>query len=200
MSLLDPFGDRRVWRRARTLADLGALTAAWLEGAIASHPGYLGRPDPETDELVPALAAVNRAGLVTICSQPGTVDYDDPGEIWSQRAAVDALADERTAHRVRTKAERAGLIVIDHGPARRWRCDYTRATLVTTCAAAPVTDFGAHLSRRLLRRRVFAACHGKALSAIYSARQVTVIDPDWGRNDRLWPLLVDAARGSGRCG
>ena len=30
--------DRRAWEAARTLADLGELTAQWLEGAIARSP------------------------------------------------------------------------------------------------------------------------------------------------------------------
>ncbi|GGZ19658.1 DUF6919 domain-containing protein [Streptomyces nitrosporeus] len=31
--------DRRRWRSARTVADLGELMALWLEGEIASRPG-----------------------------------------------------------------------------------------------------------------------------------------------------------------
>ncbi len=33
--------DRRAWKQARTLAELGELTARWLEGDIASQPGYM---------------------------------------------------------------------------------------------------------------------------------------------------------------
>ncbi|MGW1620979.1 DUF6919 domain-containing protein, partial [Streptomyces sp. NPDC002172] len=31
--------DRRRWRSARTISDLGELMALWLEGTIASRPG-----------------------------------------------------------------------------------------------------------------------------------------------------------------
>ncbi len=31
--------DRKAWRSARTLADLGELTARWIEGDLGEHPG-----------------------------------------------------------------------------------------------------------------------------------------------------------------
>ncbi len=64
--------DRRAWEAARTLDDLGELTARWLEGTIASQPGYEPGcgPDPETAALIPVVARCNRAGYVTCGSQP----------------------------------------------------------------------------------------------------------------------------------
>ncbi|ASR39866.1 hypothetical protein BAY61_31770 (plasmid) [Prauserella marina] len=66
--------DAERWYAARSLTDLGQLTAAWLEGELESQPGYVpgNGPDEETNELVPILAAVNRAGYLTMCSQPAT--------------------------------------------------------------------------------------------------------------------------------
>lgn len=32
--------DLTAWRQARSLPELGELTALWLEGAITSQPGY----------------------------------------------------------------------------------------------------------------------------------------------------------------
>jgi hypothetical protein len=57
--------DAALWRTARTLADLGKLTARWLEGEITTTPSHLGPPDSETTDLIPTLAAANRAGFVT---------------------------------------------------------------------------------------------------------------------------------------
>jgi hypothetical protein len=71
--------DEALWRSARTLADLGELTARWIEGAIASQPGYFGAADLESDDLVPVLAAVNRAGFRTDTSQPGELPVLDGG-------------------------------------------------------------------------------------------------------------------------
>ena len=47
--------DRKLWAQTRTLADLGELTAQWLEGRIASVPGYCGSPADETASLAPVL-------------------------------------------------------------------------------------------------------------------------------------------------
>ena len=65
--------DRKRWASARTPADVGELTAQWLEGRIASQPGYAPGcgPDPETADLTGVLAACNRAGFITDTSQPG---------------------------------------------------------------------------------------------------------------------------------
>jgi len=62
-----PRSAARAWSSARTLTDLGELTAQWLEGSLATLAGgaYRGGPDEETGPLVPVLAALNRAGYVT---------------------------------------------------------------------------------------------------------------------------------------
>jgi len=85
--------DRRRWRSARTVSDLGELMALWLEGKIASRPGYQPRygPEDETAHLVPTLAALCRAGYVTTQSQPGLVGTGTDGLWWEQRAAVELV-------------------------------------------------------------------------------------------------------------
>lgn len=99
--------DERRWHEALSLADLGELTAQWLEGAIWS-PWYGGsEPDPETGPLVPLLAQMNRAGYVTDFSQPGEVDAD-----WAQRAAVTGYCDADNAERLAALSLRTELIVI----------------------------------------------------------------------------------------
>src|SRR5260370_13737574 len=89
---------------ARPLADLGELTALWLEGKIRSQPCYADPdpgeewgPDPETRDIVPVLAAANRAGYFTDTSQPGeppAIGYN--GEMWVQRAGVTGYASTET--------------------------------------------------------------------------------------------------------
>ncbi|GAA3372255.1 hypothetical protein GCM10017744_103040 [Streptomyces antimycoticus] len=41
--------DRRRWKSARTVLDLGWLMARWLEGEIASRPGYQPRFGPDKE-------------------------------------------------------------------------------------------------------------------------------------------------------
>ncbi|MFI5068205.1 MAG: DUF6919 domain-containing protein, partial [Streptosporangiales bacterium] len=112
--------DRKRWASARTLADLGALAALWLEEGIMSQPGYAAGcgPDEETRPLVPVLAACNRAGFVTNCSQPG---YWGDGT-WDQRAAVEGFATPEVLGRILRETDGTGLIVTAQR-ASRWCTD-----------------------------------------------------------------------------
>jgi len=66
------------WLSARTLADVGELTALFLEGHLQQTPTHMGSPDTETIALIPVLAACNRTGFVTHQSQPGTPHDEAP--------------------------------------------------------------------------------------------------------------------------
>ncbi|MFC5888134.1 DUF6919 domain-containing protein [Kitasatospora aburaviensis] len=82
--------DQMAWRSAATLAELGNLTAHWLEGTRRSRPGYVPGygPDPETTDtpgLVRALALANRPGYVTDAGQPGIDGPDRRQDWWAQR-------------------------------------------------------------------------------------------------------------------
>lgn len=181
------------WKSARTLADLGNLTARWLEGELPDVPGYDGPPDEETLPLVPVLATLNRAGYVTICSQPGETGPGYDGALWEQRAAVEGFADDTLVLRLIIAAAAAGLAVIHHNPARRAR-RWTRCGQmlpVTRRNGKDYTWFGAHPSRLNLSDdwTGYGSCHPDAVDAVLNAWQVTVIDPEWGRNDLLWEVL-----------
>ncbi|MFF7986999.1 DUF6919 domain-containing protein [Streptomyces sp. NPDC007901] len=141
--------DRRRWRSARTISDLGELMALWLEGKIASRPGYQPRygPDDETAHLVPTLAALCRAGYVTTCSQPGLVGTGADGLWWEQRAAVElVVTDPKLFHRLVDAAYAAGLIVRinDYRPGGGAQ---EQPVVVTTRDGEAVTAFGGRISR-----------------------------------------------------
>ncbi|MEV5774263.1 hypothetical protein AB0L49_23885 [Streptomyces antimycoticus] len=200
--------DRRLWRSAQTLHDLGQRVALWLTGAIASQPGYTPNygPDPETEYLVPVLARINELGYVTDCSQPG-ISGADGDDHWEQRAAVSGLVDNPALlRRLVDAAEEAGLLVICHdvtpGP-------HPDGVAVTKVNGEDCTWFGGHVlvqdlrtiwPERIIGRRAFAR--------VAEAWQVTIIDPQYGRDDVLWealwevirqerPALADAAGGTG---
>jgi hypothetical protein len=181
--------DRAAWRQAQTLADVGELTARWLEGELGSQPGYSSPVDVDENDvpgLTADLAALNRAGIVTTGSQAG---YDGPGydgAHWQQRAAVSVLADEATAANLREQfADRDGVVVQDRTSVNLpWRPD--RLT-VTTRDGYPMTDFG---TREPTADR--AAASPGAADAIRNAEQLVIYDEEWGRNDRLWPALREA--------
>jgi hypothetical protein len=188
------------WQSARTLADLGQLTARWLQGDLATVPGYCGPPAYETLGLVSALAGLNRAGYVTCSSQPGTAGRGY-GSWWEQRAAVEGLASAELAAQITAAARRAGLLVVARDPARlpRWRVRHDGEVAVTRCDGEPCTWFGAHVPRRDLRDGWvgYGVCHPAAVAAVCGAWQVTVADPQWGRPGLLWPVLADAVSGGG---
>jgi Domain of unknown function (DUF6919) len=191
------------WKSARTLADLGELTARWLEGTIPAVPGYIGEPDPETEELVPVLAKLNRAGFVTTCSQPAFDGTGYDGAHWQQCAAIEGFTDSpELVMRIRRgiRAWPYGLKVIAHDPATlpRWRFRWDRETAATWRDGEEYTWFGAQICRRYIRGPLFGGglCSRQGLDAFCSAWQVTVIDPEPGRPDVLWRTLEWAAAGS----
>jgi hypothetical protein len=184
--------DRKLWAQTRTLADIGELTAQWLEGSIASVPGYCGGPAEETASLVPVLAAVNRAGFVTDQSQPG-----GSGDGWEQRAAVSGFADDATLDALTRAARKApdGLVLLAC-EAARFRLDYRSALPVTRSGGRDFTWFGAALPRRHLRDSWigYGECGREAVKAVCNAWQVTLVDTEWGREySPLWAVLADFA-------
>jgi hypothetical protein len=183
--------DRKLWAQTRTLADLGELTAQWLEGRIASVPGYCGGPAEETASLVPVLAAANRAGFVTDSSQPG-----ESGDGWEQRAAVQGFARDETLERLGEACAACPEIVVIVNRAPRFRIRYKTATPVTRSGGRDYTWFGASLSRRHLSDSWtgYGECGDEAVDAICGAWQVTLVDTGWGREDSpLWAALADFA-------
>ncbi|WP_438817714.1 DUF6919 domain-containing protein, partial [Streptomyces clavuligerus] len=111
--------DRARWATARTMTDLGHLTADWLEGTLRHHPAYRGTgPNPRTSPVVPVLARLNRTGLVTANSQPG----HSPTRRWNrtvrtQRAAVDGwTTDQALLHALTRTAQAHDLHLILNPP------------------------------------------------------------------------------------
>ncbi|MFJ4866159.1 DUF6919 domain-containing protein [Streptomyces sp. NPDC088748] len=185
--------DRTLWRSAETLQDLGDRMVLWLTGAIASAPGLIPRygPDPETERLVPTLAGLNRAGLVTTVSQPGLDERDATGH-WRQRAGVSGFVDDITLlRRLVAAADEAGLRVALHTTVAAGPCP--DGFVVTTLDGEPFTAFGAHEEGEALqstwpRRLIGPGAH----AAVVRAAQLTIVDPEYGRDDLLWPVLARA--------
>lgn len=184
--------ERRLWRQAKTLADVGELTAQWLEGKISSQPGYAPGcgPDEETLPYVRTLAKACRAGYVTYGSQPGDDGPGYDGARWRQRAAVEGFADDAAYKWLRAAAERRGLLVIAHEGAGRFMGRKDSLTVTESLGRAH-TRFGTRLSRTHIRDgwTGYGVCSRNAVEALCTAWQVTIIDRDWNRNDRLWPIL-----------
>lgn len=170
----------RHWKDAKTVADLGQLMADWLEGRIPRRPGYGDtRPDPETNELIPVLAACNRAGFITDSSQPG---FDGPGfdgAHWRQRAAVTGfVADRALLARLASEARAAGLQIVTDG----------RPVVAVERNGESRLAFGDKI-RRGYMRTIWGGIGRDALREVSAAQQIAIIDPVWGESDRLWQML-----------
>lgn len=183
--------DRRRWRSARTITDLGELMAAWLEGKIASRPGYAPRygPDDETAHLVPTLAALCRAGYVTTCSQPGFAGTGFDGLWWEQRAAVELVVTDPTLlHRLVDAASTAGLLIRinDHHPDGGVQ---DQPVVVTTRDSEPVTAFGGRISHADMSIQ-WPGLDSGLYREVSTGTYVSIIAPDYGSaGERLWGTL-----------
>jgi hypothetical protein len=184
--------DRRRWAAARTLAELGELTAQWLEGSVASQPGYYGPVDVDEQDapgMTAVLVRLNRAGLVSNCSQAGHDGLDDAGAHWRQLAAVTGFAEQTTVDQLTTAltGTRYQTIVWPCASGMRNR---GRGIVVTSADGRPVTRFGDQIGRYVIANEIYDGCHQDAIAAVCAALQVTLYDPQPGAND-LWPTLAE---------
>jgi hypothetical protein len=173
--------DRKQWKSAATMADLGELVVAWLHGEIQQTPGHLGPPDPETIPLVPALTAANRATFITNQSQQAGGDSEEscyrcaPWE-----AFVEGFAADITLERLRSMAASAGLGI--GACRRREHCNH-RQMGWGRCPWRECVGF-------------WSDCCPAVAGELEAAWYVGIYDPEPGRNDRLWPALRTLTRTS----
>ncbi|MEW2153188.1 DUF6919 domain-containing protein [Streptomyces albidoflavus] len=194
--------DRRTWRAARTVTDLGALMARWLEGDIKSRPGYEARwgPDAETTPLVPTLAALCRAGYITTGSQPGLTNLGANAGWWEQHAWIDLVVTDR-ALLDRLVATVDGVMLVrvhDHhrgAPA----ANAGPPVVATTCDGEPRMEVGAR-TRAIDMPRLWPGLHRDLYEEITHGWYVTVVAPTAGSGgDRLlWDLLDEVSSGRER--
>ncbi|MCX4792636.1 hypothetical protein OG369_43455 [Streptomyces sp. NBC_01221] len=182
--------DRRRWTSARTVADLGELMALWLEGEIASRPGYAARysPDEETEHLVPSLAALCRAGYITTCSQPGFAGTGANGLWWEQRAAVElVVTDPELLHRLVDAATGAGMFVRVNDHRRGGVQD--EPVIATTCDGEPITAFGGRISRADMAVQ-WPELNRHLYDQVAHGTYVSIVAPEYGSaGERLWGVL-----------
>jgi hypothetical protein len=180
--------DKKRWKNARTFRDIAELVALWLEGELSSWPGYQPRygPDDETQPWTGVLAAANRAGYLTIGSQPGFSGEGFDGKLCQQRAAVEGfIADHALLLGLIDAAEKAGIDVRLHSLLDAWGSD---AITVTTRDLEPNTEFGTALSVVDLRF-MWRGCSPEAVDAIAGTHHVTITDREYGPHTRLWNVL-----------
>ncbi|MFJ7213734.1 DUF6919 domain-containing protein [Amycolatopsis sp. NPDC098790] len=188
MTELDEHGrnlaERQLWLNAEDLAGIGGLMARWLEGNLSYQPAYYGSaPDEETAELVPVLAALNRAGFVTEFSQPGIQLTNGS----AQRAAVGGFCDDAMLLNLKVATFGTDLVML------RFASGDTGegSVVVTLDEREEYTFLGRTEGPDDLEHGYGEDLSPAGLTALIDAWQIHLFDPVWGRNDLLWPLLTD---------
>lgn len=188
-------GPQPTWRDARCFADLLALARGFLEGRRGDFPGWGGRDlDEESDALLGPLLAANRAGLLTVASQPGRpFSGGHDGRAWGGRAFVGGFAGASVVSRLEEAAARAGLEVRAEGPGPSgpeveeppsWR----RPVGLRDGTPYLVLGGGA----RALELEIFEDQVGEgAFTELAERSFLWALDPVWGRRSAL-PALLDA--------
>ena len=179
------------WEEATSLADLGHLTAAWLQGRLEEHPCCAGGPEGETSAIVDVLIALNQGGFVTTFSQPAE-PIDETGS--GQRAAVAGYANEPLARAFASLTLSSELLVFAYEPNAAGGYHVP----ISTQDHHPYTWCGLPEGPEELEQ--FASLlRPEAVRALRDAWQVVAIDLKWGRSRLLWRELVRVTR-AGRNG
>jgi hypothetical protein len=193
------------WAGARTLLEVGELTAQWLEGRIPKSPWYGGEPDPETTEVVPVLAALNRIGFVTTESQPGK----DPSEGYAQRAEVSGYVSRELADHLEAATCMTDLVFMKL-PATDVRASIpitietqgVASDFRTRSPVSPAYSFAGSSSSIEELRFLYSegpadlgypSLSDEAIAVMADSARVTLIDPVWGRRELLWTVLGEVA-------
>jgi hypothetical protein len=186
--------ERKLWRSARTLDDLGQLMARWLEGDLRHRPGYYGTTDLDTPRLTKVCAELCRAGFVTDSSQEGG-EWLIQGRSVHQRAGIGGFADDDALDALRQIGRQHAFVVSAHR--RPSLTGLRRRIPVTAENWQACTWFGGQIE----------TCHyeigwsgisDEAYWAVLWSWHVAIIDPEWGRRGLLVAALAGqlATRGA----
>ena len=170
-----------LFKEAKTFKDLCEINAQFVEG-----PDNL---QSESKPLIPYLAALNRAGLLTTCSQPG----EDRGHS-KQRAFVDGLASKEVALRIERLSLCSDLYIMTAEPGHYKGCMMP----VTIDEFRPHSwsgeaslDEDTGIFTDVLQLQEQEGCSESVMRELLEAWEVQVIDLCWGRTDYLWNVLAN---------
>jgi hypothetical protein len=161
--------------------DLAELVVTWLNGDLQETPGHGAPPDPETIPLVPALTVINRGGFITDNSQ--LAETRDDGRAWN--TWVSGFATDATLARLHRAVRGTPLTMTAcrgklHECGRTGFFTFNRRLNLWPCP-----------SREVLGNWSGACPH---VTELDDAWYVQVEDPQPGRNDLMWPALVNALK------
>lgn len=168
------------WAKAQSFADLLGLTARFLAGEPIGFPGWaVSETDEESDSFTPTLLAANAAGLLSVASQPGApFGPGHDGWTWGGRAFIGGFARADDAAVIQLRGAKAGLWVRDlsigegHGITAGLR-DGTPYLILGHDAPGQELE--------IFQDEIGPA----ALVELKQTHFLWVVDPVWGRRERL---------------
>lgn len=165
------------WQLAGSLSELQELTARFIEGRLRAHPGYLAATvDAETEGIAADLAAINRGGLLTDCSQPGMTDGT-----WVQRAWVSGYCTEAEVDALLAGCLATDLLVLALPPG-----NFEGPRVCITRDGAAQHSWAGLFEDPVHEYEPALAELEEELADLWC---VDIMDPVWGRNDLLWPTV-----------
>lgn len=174
-----------LWKNAKTLSEIGELTARWVEGTLPSHPYYDGNPDKETESIQKYLINFNLNGLITTFSQPAE-SLNEKG--YAQRAALEGFAEENTAKNIAALGLYTDLLMLVYPPGIKWGYQIP----ITLEEFRPFTWVGHSGGFEEDLGPFTEYCSKEVMEVLMTAWKVVVIDLQWGREDHLWQLVNTA--------
>jgi hypothetical protein len=177
------------WQQASSFQELCELMACFIEGTCKYRPGYGGETlDEESEPLIDYLAALNRAGFLTDCSQPGL----DAGPS-KQRAFVTGFASEAVAAHIEKLSVTTDLYVAVSRPSSINGCLMpVTIDVFKACTWAGDTAIDDEKGYFIELEHFEADCGPLAFQKLRQACYLSVIDLCWGRKDYLWNELAKA--------
>lgn len=166
------------WALARNFDDLAQATIDFL--VDPEQPGYLDSP-----VILSRLVQLNRMGLVTTASQPGQIDED--GGAW--RAYFAGLCLGHTAKAIVEFLARTDLVTVLFLPG-----DKSEALIPVSVHEDGSDDGGGWLGNVDVGWEVDRYRNGNPELDEHLDQTcfIQVFDPVWGRDEALWPTLVEA--------
>ena len=181
--------DRAAWRAACSFGELCELAARFVEGRSSFFPGWLASTmDEESDAIAAELAALNRAGFLTVASQPAAGPHEGhDGRTWRRRAFVLGFCRAETAARVAERCVSRGLAVATFPLGSE-----EPGTPEPVGMRGDEAYLFAGASARKTELELFAPwISEEARAELARASYVSVHDPVWGREDALWEALSE---------
>lgn len=179
--------DAEPWKHLDHIKGARELTALWLEGKSTFYPDWLNPTPAEETKLITAeLVALNRAGLWTTGSQPG---IHEGSEGLRQRNYVTGYVHLDVAYSLNTLLLHTDLVNFFGNGEERFsvpvsaKKDYAY-TWLGRFENLNDTDYFERLARDT--NLDFAARVRR------DTIEIQIFDPVWGRNDVLYPALLDA--------